>query len=127
MITITGKAHEVRTGDRRRQVRGDPLREVGALVGQDTTGAASVANEIEAVSPGEGMIDEETAQTEDSLNGAKAIGPDATVDWMKDAKTRRGTVHGKLPVGWARSSGPHWPQEGTGSSEVPDLLRHPDK
>ena len=121
------KGREARTGGHRRQVRGDPLREVGALVGQDTTGAASVANEIEAVSPGEGMIDEETALTEDSLNGAKAIGPDATVDWMKDVKTRRGTVHGKLPVGWARSSGPHWPQEGTGSSEVPDLLRHPDK
>ena len=79
------------------------------------------------MNPGEGVIDEETAQIGDSLNGAMAIGPDATVDWMKDAKTSRGTVHGKLPVGWARSSGPHWPQEETGSSEARDLPLHPDR
>ena len=127
MITITGKAREARTGGRRRQVRGDPLREVGAPVGQGTTGVASVTNETEAVNPGEGVIDEETAQIGDSLNGAMAIGPDATVDWMKDVKTSRGTVHGKLPVGWGRSSGPHWPQGETGSSEVRDLLRHLDR
>ena len=122
-----GKAHEVRTGDRRRQVRGDPLRQVGAPVGQGTTGVASVTNETEAVNPGEGVIDEETAQTGDSLNDATAIGPDATVDWMKDAKTRRGTVHGKLPVGWARSSGPHWPPGETGSTGAKVLLRPPGR
>ena len=122
MITIMGRAREARTGGRRRQVRGDPLRQVGAPVGQGTTGVASVTNETEAVNPGEGVIDEETAQIGDSLNGAMAIGPDATVDWMKDAKTSRGTVHGKLPGGWARSSGPHWPRERTGSNEALDLL-----
>ena len=124
MITITGKAHEARTGGRRRQARGDPLREVGTPDGQDKTGVASdsVTNEIEAVNPGEGVIDEETAQIGDSLNGAMAIGPGATVDWMKDVKMSRGTSHGKLPVGWAHSSGPHWPQEEMGSSEVRDLL-----
>ena len=118
---------EVRRGGRRLRVHAGLLRQIGVPIGRGTTGVGSVANEIEAVNPGEGVIDEETAQIGDSLNGAMAIGPDATVDWMKDAKTSRGTVHGKLPVGWARSSGPHWPQEGTGSSEVPDLLRHPDK
>ena len=127
MIIITEKAREARTGGHRRQVRGDPLREVGAPVGQDTTGAASVTNEIEAVSPGEGMIDEETAQIGDSLNGAMAIGPDATVDWMKDVKMSRGTIRGKPLEGWAHSSGPHWPQEKTGSIEVRGLLPLPDR
>ena len=87
----------------------------------------SVANEMEAVDPGEEMTGEETAQTGDSLNGAKAIGPDATVDWMKDVKMSRGTIRGKLLEGWAHSSGPHWPQEETGSSEVRGLLPLPDR
>ena len=127
MIIIMEKGREARTGGHRRQVRGDPLRQVGAPVGQGTTGVASVANEIEAVNLGEGVIDEETAQIGDSLNGAMAIGPGATVNWMKEVKMSRGTIHGKLPVGWAHSSGPHWPQEEMGSSEVRGLLPLPDR
>ena len=99
MITIMEKGREARKGGHRRQVRGDLLRQVGAPVGQGTTGVASVVNEIEAMSLGEGVIDEETVLIGDLLNGAMAIEPGAMVDWMKDAKMSRGTIRGKLPVG----------------------------
>ena len=52
---------------------------------------------------------------------AKVIDLDATVDLMRAAMTNRGTIRGRPLVGWARSSGPHWPQEKTGSIEARDL------
>ena len=99
MITIMEERREVRKGGHRRQVPGGPLRQVGAPVDQGTTGVVSAVNETEAVSLGEGVIDEETVLTGGPLNDAMVIEPGAMVDSMRGATTSRGTIHGRLHVG----------------------------
>ena len=114
-----GDLLEARSEGHRRQVRD------GARVVRETTEAKTVASEVEVGIQEEGRIgkiDEETALRGGPLSGAKVIDLDATVDLMRVAMTNRGTIRGRPLVGWARSSGPHWPQERTGSNEAPDLL-----
>ena len=115
--TIMGDLLGARSGGHRRQVRD------GARVVRE---AKTVANEVGVVIQEEGRIgkiDEETALRGGPLSGVRAIDLDATVDLMRVARTNRGTIRGRPLVGWARSSGPHWPRERTGSSGVPDPLR----
>ena len=122
MIIITEKAREARTGGRRRQVRGDPLRQVGAPVGQGTTGVASVASETEAVARGEEAIVGMTVGTGDLLNDVVVIKVGAMVDLRKGRMIRE-MIRGKPLGDSALSRGPHWPQDEMGSSEVQDLPR----
>ena len=82
----------------------------------------SVANEMEAGARDEEVVDEETVPNGEPLNGVKLIEPDDMVDSRRGAMTSNGTTRGKLHAVSARSSGPHWPQEGTGSNEAQDLL-----
>ena len=115
-IITTGDLLGARTEGHRRQVRD------GARVVLE---AKTVASEVEVVIQEEGRIgrtDEETALRGGPLSGVRVIDLDATVELMRVAMTNRGTIRGRPLVGWARSSGPHWPQEGTGSNEVRDLL-----
>ena len=117
MITIMGDLLGAKIGGHLRQVRD------GAQVVRE---AKTVANEAEVVIQEEGRIGkigEETALRGGPLSGVKVIDLDATVDLMRVAMTNRGTTRGRPLGGWARFSGPHWPQERTGSSEVPDPLR----
>ena len=123
-IIITGDLLEARTEGHRRLVRD------GALVGRETTEAGNAVNEVEAGIQEEGRIgkiDEETALRGGPLSGAKVIDLDATVDLMRVAMTNRGTIRGRPLGGWARFSGPHWPQERTGLIGVPDPLRSQDQ
>ena len=117
-----GEEREVRTGGRRLQVHAGLLRQIGDPIGQGTIRVGSVVNGTEAVDLGAEVIGEETAQTGDLPKGAMVIGLGATVDWTKDVKTSRGMIRGRPLEGWARSSGPHWPQGETGSTEAQDLL-----
>ena len=117
MITIMGDLLGARIGGLPRQVRD------GVQVVRE---AKTVVNEAEVAIQEEGRIgkiDEETALRGGPLSGAKVIDLDATVDMMRVAMTNRGTTRGRALEGWARFSGPHWPQERTGSSEVLDPLR----
>ena len=74
-----------------------------------------------------GKSDEGIALRDDPLIGAKVIGLSAMAGLRKVVMTSRGTTRGKPLEGWARSSGPHWPQEETGSSEARDLPLYPDR
>ena len=81
-------------------------------------------NEAEAGIQEEGRIgknDEETALREGPLSGARAIDLSAMAESMRVVMTSRGMTRGKPRAGSAHSSGPHWPQEGTGSIEVRGL------
>ena len=128
MITIMGDLLGARIGGHPRRVR-DGV--------QDVREAKTVANEVEVVTQEEGRIGkigEETALRGGPLNDvkvidldAKAIDRDATEDLMRVAMTNRGTTRGRPLGGWARFSGPHWPQERTGLIGVPDPLRSQDE
>ena len=110
---------EGKTGDRRRLVR------EGALIGREVAEAGNPVNEAEAGIQEEGRIgknDEETALREGPLSGARVIDLDAMAGSMRVARTSRGTIRGRPLVGWARSSGPLWPQEKTESNGALDLL-----
>ena len=87
-------------------------------------GAVSVAAEMEAVALGEEVIDEETVPNAEPLTDVRMIEPDGMVDSTRGAMTSRGMIHGKLHAGSAPFSGPHWPQEGTGSIEERGLPLH---
>ena len=116
MITIMGDLLGARIGGHPRQVRD------GVQVVRE---AKTVVNEVEVVTQEEGRIgkiDEETALRGGPLSGAKVIDLGATVGLMRVVMTSRGMIRGRPLVGWARSSGPHWPQERTGSNEALDLL-----
>ena len=78
--------------------------------------------EMEAGARDEEVIDEETVLNGEPLTDVRMIEPDDMVDSTRGAMTSRGMIHGKLHAGSAHSSGPHWPQEGTGSNEARDLL-----
>ena len=114
----------VKIGGRRRQVPDDLLRQGEVQLGRGPMGAASVATEMEAGARGEEVIDEETVPNGEPFTGARMIEPDDMVDSRRGAMTSRGMIHGKLHAGSAHSSGPHWPQEGTGSIEVRGLPLH---
>ena len=115
-----GDLIEGKTGDRRRLVR------EGTLIGQEVAEAGNPVNEAEAEVQEEGRIgknDEEIVLRGRPLDGARVTDLDAMVGLMKVTRTNRGTIRGRPLVGWARSSGPHWPRERTGSNEALDLLR----
>ena len=86
------------------------------------TGVVSVATETEAVAQEEGAIDEVTVLTGGPLNDVTLIETDVMVDSRRGATTSRGTIRGRSHAGSAHSSGPHWPQEKTGSTAARDLL-----
>ena len=109
---------EVRRGGRRLRVHAGLLRQIGDPIGRGTIRVGSVVNGTEAVDLGAEVIGEGTAQIGDLPKGAMVIGLGATVDWTKDVKTSRGMIRGRRHEGWAHSSGPHWPQEETGSTEA---------
>ena len=83
-----------------------------------------VVNETEAGAPDEEVIDEETVLNGELLDGAKRIEPDDMVGSRKGTMMNNGTTRVKLHAVSARSSGPHWPQEGTGSIEAWGLPLH---
>ena len=85
-------------------------------------GAASAANGTGVVGRGEEVIDEVIVLRRDALHDMMPIGPDAMVDLKKDMTRSRGTIRGRPLVDLARSSGPHWPREETGSTVVLALL-----
>ena len=106
-------------------IPGELLLQEGAPVGQGMTGVVSVATETEAVALDEEMIDEETVLIGDPLSDVTLIGTaDVMVDSRRGVTTSRGTIRGRSHAGSAHSSGPHWPQERTGSIEARDLLPH---
>ena len=122
MISIMGGGRGVKIGGRRRLVPGELRPREGAPVGQGMTGAVSVATETEAVALDEEMIDEETVLIGGPLSDMTLIGTDVMVDSRRGATTSRGTIRGRPHAGSAHSSGPHWPQEKTGSTAARDLL-----
>ena len=114
-----GDLLEGKTGGRRRLVR------EGALIGQEVAEAGNPVNEAEAGIQEEGRIgknDEEIALREGPLSGARVTDLGAMAGSMRVTRTSRGMIRGRPLVGWARSSGPHWPRERTGSNEALDLL-----
>ena len=122
MIPIMGEGSEVKIGGSRRMVPGELLLQGGAPVGQGTMGVVSVATETEAVAQGEEVIDEVTVLTGGPLNDVPPINADVMVDSRRGATTSRGTIRGRPHADSAHSSGPHWPQEKTGSIAARDLL-----
>ena len=123
-MLITEEDSEAKIGGSRRTVPGELLLQGGALVGQGTKEAVSVASEMEAAARDEEVIDEATVLTGGPLNDAIVIEPGAMVDSMRGATTSRGTIRGRLHAGLAHSSGPHWPREGAESIEARGLLPH---
>ena len=121
-MPIMEKGREVKTGGRRRMDPGELLLPGGAQVGQGMTGVVSVATETEAVAREEEVIDEVTVLTRGPLNDVTPIEPDVMVDSRRGATTSRGTIRGRSHADSAHSSGPHWPQEKTGSIAARDLL-----
>ena len=70
----------------------------------------------------EEVTDEAAVLSADPLKDAMMVEIDVTADLRKAATTSRETVPGKPRADLDRSSGPHWPQEKTGSTAVRDLL-----
>ena len=101
---------------------GEPLLPGEAQVARGTTGAVSVVNETGAVVREEEVIDEVIVLRRDTLHDVTLIGPDVMVDSKKGTTTSRGMIRGRPLVDSARSSGPHWPREETGSIVVLALL-----
>ena len=97
---------------------GELLLPGGAQVARGMTGVVSVATETEAVAREEEAIDEVIVLTRGPLNDVTLIGPDVMVDSRKGTMTSRGMIRGRSLVDSARSSGPHWPREETGSIVV---------
>ena len=122
MMPTTEKGREVKIGGRRRTDPGELLLPGGAQVGQGMTGVVSVTTEAEAVAREEEVIDEVTVLTRGPLNDVTPIEPDVMVDSRRGATTSRGTIRGRSHADSARSSGPHWPREETGSIAARDLL-----
>ena len=113
-ITIMDDLLEGKTVDRRRLVREE------TPIGQEE---AEVEAEAEVQEEGRiGKIDEETVLRGRPLGGARVTDLGATVGSMRVTRTNRGTIRGRPLVGWARSSGPHWPQEKTESNGALDPL-----
>ena len=123
-MPIMEKGREVKIGGRRRMDPGELLLPGGAQVARGMTGVVSVATETEAVAREEEVIDEVTVLTRGPLNDVTPIEPDVMVDSRRGATTSRGTIRGRSHADSARSSGPHWPREETGSIVVLALLRH---
>ena len=122
MMPTMEKGREVKIGGRRRTDPGEPLLPGEAQVARGTTGAVSVVNETGVVGRGEEVIDEVIVLRRDALHGMMLIGPDVMVDSKKGTTTSRGMIRGRSLVDSARSSGPHWPREETGSIVVLALL-----
>ena len=95
-----------------------------AQAARGMTGVVSVATETEAVAREEEVIDEVTVLTRGPLNDVTLIEPDVMVDSRRGTTTSRGTIRGRSHADSARSSGPHWPREETGSIVVLALLPH---
>ena len=122
MTLTTEEIDEARIGGSRRMVPGELLLQEGAPVGQGMMGVESVATETEAVAQGEEVIDEVTVLTGGPLSDVTPIETDVMVDSRRGATTSRGTIRGRSHADSARSSGPHWPREETGSIAARDLL-----
>ena len=122
MMLIMEEDSEAKIGGSRRTVPGELLLQGGALVGQGTKEAVSVASEMGAAARDEEVIDEVTVLTGGPLNDVPPIKADVMVDSRRGATTSRGTIRGRSHADSARSSGPHWPREETGSIAARDLL-----
>ena len=109
MIPTMEEGREAKIGGRSRLVREGLLLQGEARAGQGTTDETGVVTRREEV------IDEVTVLNVDSLNDAMLVEIDVTADLRRGATTSRGTIRGRPRVGLGRSSGPHWPQERTGS------------
>ena len=121
-MPIMEKGREVKIGGRRRTDPGELLLPGGAQVARGMTGVVSVATETEAVAREEEVIDEVTVLTRGPLNDVTLIEPDVMVDSRRGMTTSRGTIRGRSHADSAHSSGPHGPQEKTGSIAARDLL-----
>ena len=84
-------------------------------------GVVSAENETGAGARDEEANDEGIAPNEEPLIGVRMTEPDDMVDSKRGVMTSRGTTRVKLHVDLAHSSGPHWPQDGTGSIGVRGL------
>ena len=121
MMLIMEEDSEAKIGGSRRTVPGELLLQGGALVGQGTKEAVSVASEMAAAARDEEVIDEVTVLTGGPLNDVPLIKADATVD-LKRGMTTRGMIRGRLHADSAHSSGPHWPRDEMGLTAARDLL-----
>ena len=122
MMPIMEKGREAKTVGHRRMDPEEPLHLGEAQAARGMTGVVSVATETEAVAREEEVIDEVTVLTRGPLNDVTLIEPDVMVDSRRGTTTSRGTIRGRSHADSARSSGPHWPREETGSIAARDLL-----
>ena len=122
MMPIMEEGREAKNGCRRRLDPDEPLQPGEAQVARGVMGAASAVSETGVAGRGEEVIDEVIVLRRDTLNDVTLIGPDVMVDSRKGTMTSRGMIRGRSLVDSARSSGPHWPREETGSIVVLALL-----
>ena len=96
----------------------------GAQAGQEMMGVAIVVSEggTGVAIRKEEVIDEAIVLRRDTPHDVTLTGPDVMVDSKKGTTTSRGMIRGRSLVDSARSSGPHWPREETGSTVVLALL-----
>ena len=98
---------------------GGPSRTVreGAQADQEMMGVVTVVSvdETGVVIRREEVTDEAAVLSADPLKDAMMVEIDVTADLRKGARTSRGTIPGRSRADSDHSSGPHWPQERTGS------------
>ena len=96
----------------------------GVQAGREMMGVVIVVSEdgAEVVIRRKGVIDGAIVLSADLLRGVTLAEPDVTADSTKVATTSRETIPGKPRADLDHSSGPHWPQEGTGSTAGKDPL-----
>ena len=112
MTPTTREGSEAKIGGPSRTVR------EGAQADQEMMGVVTVVSidETGVVIRRKEMTDEVAVLNADPLRGVTMVEIDVTADLRKAATTTsRETVPGKSRADLDRSSGPHWPQERTGS------------
>ena len=111
MTPTTREGSEAKIGGPSRTVR------EGAQADQEMMGVVTVVSidETGVVIRRKEMTDEVAVLNADPLRGVTMVEIDVTADSRKGATTSRETVPGKSRADLDRSSGPHWPQERTGS------------
>ena len=118
MTPIMREGSEAKIGGPSRTVR------EGAQADQEMMGVVTVVSidETGVVIRRKEMTDEVAVLNADPLRDAMMVEIDVTADLRKGATTSRGTVPGRPRADLDHSSGPHWPQEGTGSIAGKDPL-----
>ena len=121
MTSIMGGGREAKIVGHRRLVREGLLLQGEARAGQGTMGLVST-DETGVVTRRKEAIDEVTVLNGDPLNDVTPVRTDVMADSRRGATKSRGTIRGRPRAGLAHSSGPHWPQEKTGSTAARDHL-----